>query len=85
MKFSFARPAVLGFGALLALTPAWAADGKAVYEKTCALCHAQGVANAPRFGDRAAWAPRLAVAGPRWWLRSSKARAPCRPGPALLD
>ena len=64
MKFSFARPAVLGFGALLALTPAWAADGKAVYEKTCALCHAQGVANAPRFGDRAAWAPRLAAGRP---------------------
>ena len=35
-----------------------AADGKAVYEKTCIACHAAGVANAPKLGDKAAWAPR---------------------------
>lgn len=37
-----------------------AADGKAVYEKTCVACHAAGVANAPKLGDKAAWAPRTA-------------------------
>jgi len=34
-------------------------DGKAVYDKTCVACHATGVANAPRLGDKAAWAPRI--------------------------
>ena len=35
-------------------------DGKKVYETTCIACHGAGVANAPRFGDRKAWAPHLA-------------------------
>ena len=29
------------------------------YNKSCAVCHAQGVAGAPKTGDTAAWAPRL--------------------------
>lgn len=41
--------------------PAIAADGKAVYDKTCNVCHAAGVANAPKLGDKAAWAPRAAA------------------------
>jgi cytochrome c5 len=48
----------------LATVPALAADGKAVYEKTCALCHAAAVAGAPKFGDKAAWAPRAATGKP---------------------
>lgn len=36
------------------------AVGKAVYDKSCAMCHAAGVAGAPKFGDKAAWAPRIA-------------------------
>jgi cytochrome c5 len=35
--------------------------GKALYEATCQVCHAAGVANAPKFGDKAAWAPRIAT------------------------
>lgn len=34
--------------------------GKAVFNKTCALCHAAGVAGAPKPGDKADWAPRIA-------------------------
>ena len=36
-----------------------AADGKATYAATCAVCHAAGVAGAPKFGDKAAWSPRI--------------------------
>jgi len=35
-------------------------DGKAVYESVCTACHSVGVAGAPKFGDTAAWAPRIA-------------------------
>ena len=34
--------------------------GKSVYNKTCALCHSAGVAGAPKPGDKADWAPRIA-------------------------
>ncbi|AMO21818.1 hypothetical protein GCM10027034_00550 [Ramlibacter solisilvae] len=36
------------------------AAGKSVYGKTCAMCHAAGVAGAPKPGDKAEWAPRIA-------------------------
>jgi cytochrome c5 len=35
------------------------AVGKKVYETKCVACHASGVAGAPKFGDNAAWAPRV--------------------------
>jgi len=35
-------------------------NGKALYESTCVACHGAGVAGAPKFGDKAAWAPRIA-------------------------
>jgi cytochrome c5 len=34
--------------------------GKAVYGAVCVTCHGAGIAGAPKFGDKAAWAPRLA-------------------------
>ena len=33
--------------------------GKKLYEGTCVACHGAGVAGAPKFGDKAAWAPRI--------------------------
>ncbi|KXU89683.1 cytochrome C [Paraburkholderia monticola] len=33
--------------------------GKALYQSVCQACHAAGVLNAPKFGDKEAWAPRL--------------------------
>ncbi len=35
-------------------------DGKSVYESACVVCHGGGIAGAPKFGDKAAWAPRIA-------------------------
>jgi cytochrome c5 len=34
--------------------------GKSIFNKTCALCHASGVAGAPKPGDTADWGPRIA-------------------------
>jgi len=34
--------------------------GKQVYQTTCSLCHAAGMAGAPKVGDMAAWGPRVA-------------------------
>jgi cytochrome c5 len=34
-------------------------SGEEVYKAQCTACHAAGVAGAPKFGDVAAWAPRL--------------------------
>ena len=34
-------------------------DGAKVYASGCNVCHAAGVAGAPKFADKAAWAPRL--------------------------
>ena len=33
--------------------------GEAVYNRACFVCHAAGVAGAPKLGDKAAWEPRL--------------------------
>jgi cytochrome c5 len=34
-------------------------DGKKTYDTACMACHATGAANAPKLGDKAAWAPRI--------------------------
>lgn len=49
-------------GAAPAAAPA-AAGGAvpALYGQVCAACHVAGVANAPKLGDKAAWAPRVAA------------------------
>ena len=54
-------PAAPAASAPAAAAPAkpGAADGKAVYDKTCVACHAQSVAGSPKLGDKAAWGPRI--------------------------
>ncbi len=38
-----------------------AEDGAALYKSACFACHDAGVAGAPKFGDKALWAPRIAT------------------------
>lgn len=45
---------------LLVTANAQAADGKAVYESTCVMCHKTGVMGAPKFGEGADWKDRIA-------------------------
>ncbi len=53
----FTEPPVGGAEAGAAADPA--VVGKKVYESVCVACHASGAAGAPKFGDKAAWGPRL--------------------------
>jgi cytochrome c5 len=53
-------PPALSAPALAPAKTAGATDaGKALYTATCQACHGAGIAGAPKFGDKAAWAPRL--------------------------
>ncbi|CAG0931070.1 MAG: Cytochrome c6 [Rhodocyclaceae bacterium] len=58
-----AAPAPTPTAAAPAPAPAAAApaagNGKKTYDMACVACHAAGVAGAPKFGDKAAWGPRL--------------------------
>jgi cytochrome c5 len=56
---SFKEPAAKPGAVAAAQSKPGAADGKKVYDTTCTACHTAGVANAPKPGDKAAWAPRL--------------------------
>jgi cytochrome c5 len=40
-------------------TAAKARSGEEVYTAVCASCHSVGVMNAPKFGNKADWAPRV--------------------------
>jgi cytochrome c5 len=44
-----------------AATTVAAGTGEALYKQACAACHVAGVAGAPKLGDKAAWAPRVAT------------------------
>ena len=87
MNFARTGLGFLAFGIATLAGTAMAADGKAVYDKVCVVCHAAGVANAPKFGDKAAWAPRIAT-GSAALLKSAaegKNAMPARGGAADLS
>ena len=46
-------------GAVTMLAAAGGFDAKGSYGKTCATCHAAGIAGAPKLGDKVAWSARL--------------------------
>ena len=53
---------ILEAGAALLLPAAAKAErtGEEVYKTKCFVCHASGIAGAPKVGDAAAWVPRIA-------------------------
>jgi cytochrome c5 len=56
-----AAPAAAAPVAVAAAAPAklGADAGKKLYEASCQACHGAGIAGAPKFADKAAWAPRI--------------------------
>lgn len=44
--------------AVAAAAPAAGKSGEEVYKAVCSMCHAAGLMNAPKFGDKAQWEPR---------------------------
>jgi cytochrome c5 len=62
------------------------ADGKKVYDTVCATCHTAGIAGAPKFGDKAAWAPRLKPGVDALYATAIKGKAamPAKGGNASL-
>ena len=46
--------------ATVAVTASADLTGEQVYNQACVACHGAGVAGAPKLGDKAAWAPRIA-------------------------
>ena len=60
-----AEPAKVAKGADLVAAAAASApvaagkSGEDVYKAVCSMCHAAGLMNAPKFGDKAQWEPRV--------------------------
>ena len=54
-----AAPAAAATPSPAAQQTAAAGAGEALFKQTCIACHGAGVAGAPKFGDKAAWAPRI--------------------------
>ena len=55
-----AAPAVAVVAAAAVPAAAAANAVPALYTQVCSVCHGAGIAGAPKLGDKAAWAPRLA-------------------------
>jgi len=64
-----------------------AKSGEEIVKEVCAACHQAGVANAPKLGDKAAWAPRLkqGLAGLLESVVKGKGAMAPRAGTSLTD
>jgi cytochrome c5 len=74
--------------AAAAAAPAKARSGEEVYNLACTACHGAGIAGAPKTGDKAAWAPRIAQGAATLYEHSIKGfkAMPAKGGnPSLSD
>ena len=63
-----------------------AADaGEKTYKAACFVCHDAGVANAPKLGDKAAWAPRIALGKEALYTTSLKGKGAMPPKGGRTD
>ena len=64
-----------------------AKSGEETVKEVCSACHQAGVANAPKLGDKAAWAPRLkqGLAGLLQSVIKGKGAMAPRAGTSLTD
>jgi cytochrome c5 len=65
-----------------------AGKGKATYDSVCHVCHGAGVAGAPKFGDKAAWAPRMKGGKDALYAGATKGKGAMPPkggNPSLSD
>ncbi len=53
--------------------------GKSTYDTACVACHGAGIAGAPKFGDKAAWAPRVAQGKPALYNSALKGKGAMPP------
>ena len=51
---------ILALVVLITVSTTAFADAKALYKDVCYACHDNSVSGAPKFKDKAAWAPRIA-------------------------
>ena len=60
--------------------------GEKTYTATCVACHGSGVLNAPKLGDKAAWAPRIKQGKPALYEHAIKGfkMMPAKGGNAAL-
>lgn len=64
-----------------------AMDGETLFKTACINCHGSGVMGAPKFGDKAAWGPRLGagIAGLTASAIKGKNAMPARGGTSASD
>jgi cytochrome c5 len=60
VKFDGAPPPAPAAPVAVAAVAAKPKSGEEVYNAACVACHGTGAAGAPKTGDKAAWAPRIA-------------------------
>jgi cytochrome c5 len=63
-------------------------NGKATYDSICSACHGTGAAGAPKFGDKAAWAPRVKSGNEALYASALKGKGAMPPkggNPSLSD